>query len=250
MVAWVMSERRGPSPRGRGNLRPVKPFCRCQRAIPAWAGKPARRCQTQSPHQGHPRVGGETRPQPRVQQRRGGPSPRGRGNPPPARGAVASRGAIPAWAGKPRGLFASICGYAGHPRVGGETSCIVIKRKMQKGPSPRGRGNRMIGCASFGCVGAIPAWAGKPVRANARGLKSPGHPRVGGETHAAGGVWRGGGGPSPRGRGNRGRSARLGGRCRAIPAWAGKPPARRFARSLQRGHPRVGGETDWHAPLR
>ena len=50
----------GPSPRGRGNLRPVDHQHPAGGSIPAWAGKPAGRERVGRSAEVHPRVGGET----------------------------------------------------------------------------------------------------------------------------------------------------------------------------------------------
>ena len=50
-------------------------------------------------------------------------------------------------------------------------------------------------------------------------------------------------GPSPRGRGNLFGPLQANVRCRAIPAWAGKPWTCLLAVAMSAGHPRVGGET-------
>ena len=111
------------------------------------------------------------------------------------------------------------------------------------GPSPRGRGNLDASWAAGSIGGSIPAWAGKPNRGGGGGGLYGVHPRVDGETRRSSPMIRSGGGPSPRGRGNR-RSASVhsphGG---SIPAWAGKPFSRRLPSGLRRVHPRVGGET-------
>ena len=72
--------------------------------------------------------------------------------------------AIPAWAGKPCATFTSAAATAGHPRVGGETDAEALLLNAVAGPSPRGRGNRESIPAKYGKGGAIPAWAGKPLK--------------------------------------------------------------------------------------
>ena len=112
-----------------------------------------------------------------------------------------------------------------------------------EGPSPRGRGNRSSFSGAPSGRRSIPAWAGKP--GSGRFLRGDAkvHPRVGGETRPRSRPPLEIGGPSPRGRGNRGHSApdvRDGG---SIPAWAGKPTICSSRCSPKSVHPRVGGET-------
>ena len=52
--------RRGPSPRGRGNLLQREAAGRQLGSIPAWAGKPSTACGWMRQPRVHPRVGGET----------------------------------------------------------------------------------------------------------------------------------------------------------------------------------------------
>ena len=171
----------------------------------------------------HPRVGGEARAETPADATATGPSPRGRGSP---------RG--PSWLDEAR-----------------------------RGPSPRGRGSRRRGPVEGQGGGSIPAWAGKPSRPRPRWAARRVHPRVGGEAGHTTYEVRGDEGPSPRGRGSRtcgpvGCHARQGPSPRgrgspglqdgrlalpgSIPAWAGKPGARRAASGRTRVHPRVGGE--------
>ncbi len=111
----------GPSPRGRGNLTGRGKTTGDAGAIPAWAGKPFVDQLMGVRDKGHPRVGGETCgvAGPGLEGR--GPSPRGRGNRKGFCSRLVRKGAIPAWAGKPRQWAAVLRLTRGHPRVGGET---------------------------------------------------------------------------------------------------------------------------------
>ena len=110
-----------------------------------------------------------------------------------------------------------------HPRVGGETRDLISSDRRFSGPSPRGRGNRVLGLVDEHDVGTIPAWAGKPRNFRAIVVTLGDHPRVGGETgervHLIVMIK----GPSPRGRGNRAPVRWPEEQTRTIPAWAGKP---------------------------
>ena len=170
---------------GRGNRPPRLGGGGRAGSIPAWAGKPGA-CPT-SGHESrvHPRVGGETAEALLGLTLRGGPSPRGRGNP--------------------------------RRRLSGEND------RVAQGPSPRGRGNRHMnwfhGCAT----GSIPAWAGKPTPDRSPSPRAEVHPRVGGETPTMANGHHDGAGPSPRGRGNPHHRPLSPLHQGSIPAWAGKP---------------------------
>ena len=233
----------GPSPRGRGNRRRVATHACSAGAIPAWAGKPPCGWMSRGGLWGHPRVGGETAGPTCRAPYWPGPSPRGRGNQSAVSKVPLVKGAIPAWAGKPRHANRQGRHHGGHPRVGGETEAHGQGWRHFLGPSPRGRGNRAGHRRIFTGNRAIPAWAGKPPSGARVHGADPGHPRVGGETYrvAVVGLWVGG--PSPRGRGNPLSPPTVTVESGAIPAWAGKPASWAASECGDRGHPRVGGET-------
>ena len=111
------------------------------------------------------------------------------------------------------------------------------------GLSPRGRGNRRgrRGCRKE--IGSIPAWAGKPGGDTTTPRWSRVYPRVGGETSTEELSATIEQGLSPRGRGNLSGAPATTVRKRSIPAWAGKPTARRYPARKRKVYPRVGGET-------
>ncbi len=153
---------KGPSPRGRGNPQRAVRYQHASGSIPAWAGKPVRVDRELAQPRVHPRVGGET-PSGLGKQVAGcGPSPRGRGNRGPGVHLGVPVGSIPAWAGKPPLAAFSAKSMRVHPRVGGETAARRPLLIRSGGPSPRGRGNRVL--VGVGVLGrrSIPAWAGKP----------------------------------------------------------------------------------------
>ena len=180
----VGRERKGPSPRARGNHSDPDQGYGDGGSIPACAGKPF--CPERGPRADrvHPRVRGETSNppiSPRVQM---GPSPRARGNHKKRRELQPKVGSIPACAGKPAARTCSTWMPRVHPRVRGETrpTCSVIGKP--KGPSPRARGNLYSLILDHGNLGSIPACAGKPVD-RSFGFNVDGvHPRVRGETSA------------------------------------------------------------------
>src|SRR5438034_1005589 len=93
----------------------------------------------------------------------GGPSPRGRGNHGTPSLWPSGIGTIPARAGKPRGPLARAAREQDHPRAGGETDASNGRSPATSGPSPRGRGNRVMVLNTFHDAGTIPARAGKPL---------------------------------------------------------------------------------------
>ena len=193
----------------------------------------------------HPRVGGETMRADHTATNLQGPSPRGRGNlgDDPVR--RVGTGSIPAWAGKPSTYRVNGSKDTVHPRVGGETSGVIMKALFWTGPSPRGRGNLTREADVVQVERSIPAWAGKPAAVPPVVNAMTVHPRVGGETTAPRLILGWIQGPSPRGRGNLNEPAcGLAGQ-RSIPAWAGKPAGRAPSSAPSRVHPRVGGETLW-----
>ena len=117
-----------------------------------------------------------------------------------------------------------------------------------KGPSPRGRGNRMDRFKSIDSEGTIPAWAGEPACRSSASTGGKDHPRVGGGTEQFPACRRQMQGPSPRGRGNRFQNGAWSAPSRTIPAWAGEPNRRWGGRHDTGDHPRVGVGTALSAP--
>ncbi len=193
---------RGPSPRVRENRRTQDPGAARARSIPASAGKPScPRCGG-SGRRVHPRECGETLaalgPYPHAK----GPSPRVRGNLRHHRATYAMDGSIPASAGKP--LVESRYGVIEtvHPRECGETAAPSAYVRVQVGPSPRVRGNRIVISGMRDTSGSIPASAGKPSSGCLIRLADMVHPRECGETRLGEHLATLVGGPSPRVRGN------------------------------------------------
>ena len=199
----TVTETYGPSPRGRGNRERTGRSAGTRWSIPAWAGKPCCSCCCLAVKAVHPRVGGETVCDGVTRLCHCGPSPRGRGNRAPLGSDIATRGSIPAWAGKPPPSRSTAGSRRVHPRVGGETWPWCARYRAAKGPSPRGRGNRSEPDTADRLVGSIPAWAGKPGCVTGCLAGRAVHPRVGGETGRYHVTVRPSRGPSPRGRGNR-----------------------------------------------
>ena len=135
------ADRRGPSPRVRGN-RPTQPAARHREgSIPACAGKPPAKWPCSRAHWVHPRVCGETSGFDHDAGRLTGPSPRVRGNLRLPGRVRRGTGSIPACAGKPSGRTTANSGGRVHPRVCGETRLAGGPPGQGEGPSPRVRGN-------------------------------------------------------------------------------------------------------------
>ena len=92
----------GSSPRGRGKPRPVPASSKCDRLIPARAGKTLPGKASTHPHRAHPRAGGENPSAPRRSRFTLGSSPRGRGKRRIEQDVGLSARLIPARAGKTR----------------------------------------------------------------------------------------------------------------------------------------------------
>ena len=231
----------GPSPRGRGSLPRDPPPTPNSRSIPAWAGEPCGTGVARWCTRVHPRVGGGAPYTPSSLYLPLGPSPRGRGSPASTPQRTSYQRSIPAWAGEPRVLDVWRQVAAVHPRVGGGAMLRVDAAENLMGPSPRGRGSRLLERPAISLAGSIPAWAGEPQKAvGASGLVRV-HPRVGGGAGVMCSMRARGTGPSPRGRGSHLLPPRLPRDLGSIPAWAGEPARVFFARAPFKVHPRVGG---------
>ena len=88
--------------------------------IPAWAGKTRPPLSRSRRARAHPRVGGENLIGVAADLSAQGSSPRGRGKRILDTTCVASRGLIPAWAGKTDDRYIPLIKARAHPRVGGE----------------------------------------------------------------------------------------------------------------------------------
>ena len=193
----------GLSPRVRGNPGHLQPGRGARGSIPACAGEPGRCKPLAQAWMVYPRVCGGTRS--------------GRGD------AGRCRGSIPACAGEPE-----ICGHRSrsprvYPRVCGGTRRHHRHHCRDVGLSPRVRGNLVGRDRHHLAVGSIPACAGEPRSwCKARGAARV-YPRVCGGTHRQSHEGPGGGGLSPRVRGNPIADKVLAHRPGSIPACAGEP---------------------------
>ena len=187
-------------------------------------------------------MGGENRQGVRRRRHQEGSSPRGRGKRCPPSRYQATRGLIPAWAGKTLTATTSTSCRRAHPRVGGENWFHARVSQALRGSSPRGRGKPSVRLRKCTPRGLIPAWAGKTRLGTLTTSRSRAHPRVGGENAHGHGRRHRRRGSSPRGRGKP-HGARLApGVSGLIPAWAGKTCKSNPYVLGVRAHPRVGGE--------
>ncbi len=130
-----------------------------------------------------------------------------------------------------------------YPRVCGGTPAERTPKRRRKGLSPRVRGNHRHRPPASPRARSIPACAGEPCRYQNQRLNRRVYPRVCGGTPSANPVRQGGGGLSPRVRGNRPRSCPS---CLAggsIPACAGEPVIARDKPGIDAVYPRVCGGT-------
>ena len=151
-------------------------------SIPACAGEPFGTGLQQTKVGVYPRVCGGTRGAASDGTTLWGLSPRVRGNPVNTIFPDAPRGSIPACAGEPCSESHKETMAGVYPRVCGGTTPYVPKEEVDKGLSPRVRGNRIQNEGEESMTGSIPACAGEPVVAVMSGGMDRVYPRVCGGT--------------------------------------------------------------------
>ena len=191
----------------------------------------------------YPRVGGATRFSFRWPSPRAGLSPRGRGNRLYCSLVDVCVGSIPAWAGQPIGVLRDTLLRRVYPRVGGATRAGRPAGVLDRGLSPRGRGNHGRADVDARGCGSIPAWAGQPHLPTHPLWNQAVYPRVGGATRFSGVIDERRRGLSPRGRGNHDVVGHPQLAFGSIPAWAGQPHRVTKAKGIFAVYPRVGGAT-------
>ena len=132
--------------------------------------------------------------------------------------------------------------------MGGATLPERSSNELDRGLSPRGRGNLQRRITAPTAIRSIPAWAGQPLPTFCRLPRRTVYPRVGGATAHPHGYPCPLAGLSPRGRGNLVAAAGEGHDQRSIPAWAGQPDRRWTHGKQARVYPRVGGATGEYGP--
>ena len=243
-------QRKGLSPRTRGNPIGRRLGGRSGGSIPANAGEPSWASSVERPTRVYPRERGGTDLAEVAGARPRGLSPRTRGNHMPQSARGGSAGSIPANAGEPLAAVRRRPELEVYPRERGGTRCGERASGLDPGLSPRTRGNREVDGLAQALGGSIPANAGEPSSGRRRPFSSRVYPRErGGTTRLRWrrlSMW----GLSPRTRGNR-RSVRQCLHCPgSIPANAGEPVVERFQRDALRVYPRERGGTadvsmDW-----
>ena len=152
----------GRSPRGRGSRLCLPDRHAVDGSIPAWAGEPPSGRWT-TDHRGvDPRVGGGAGETAGIKPGMKGRSPRGRGSPNFVAEPGKIDGSIPAWAGEPGSVCASLLIARVDPRVGGGAANAAPLLILDQGRSPRGRGSHVARRVARESHGSIPAWAGEP----------------------------------------------------------------------------------------
>ena len=239
----------GLSPRMRGNRERGGVPSSAAGSIPAYAGEPSRAIWALTMRTVYPRVCGGTGAAFPLAGRELGLSPRMRGNPEERRTVDLLGGSIPAYAGEPSSSSVSSSGSGVYPRVCGGTCLPSLTRRRRQGLSPRMRGNHRPADQPVSNTGSIPAYAGEPMRRNRWPLPATVYPRVCGGTPFLGGDSGGGGGLSPRMRGNPivGLIRTFG--IGSIPAYAGEPVSVQVAGVRAQGlSPRMRGNLAGGAP--
>ena len=191
----------------------------------------------------YPRVCGGTAAARAMAQGRLGLSPRVRGNRTSGAPASSSRGSIPACAGEPYDAPPPSVDWQVYPRVCGGTGMMLMAIAMDKGLSPRVRGNPNMESALVWAARSIPACAGEPFTLRFQALKSGVYPRVCGGTERTAYPAPLPLGLSPRVRGNPTSMTALCSASGSIPACAGEPYMVRRCDGPDAVYPRVCGGT-------
>ena len=172
ILLYMALEGAGLSPRVRGNLAFLALVGIAPRSIPACAGEPGTIQWMCGAPWVYPRVCGGTSLALTYCSLRGGLSPRVRGNLDGLTPIVAYVRSIPACAGEPLLIPASLALLTVYPRVCGGTGGVLDVTKLKYGLSPRVRGNPGMGVAGMDKSGSIPACAGEPLAT----VMPPSHP--------------------------------------------------------------------------
>ena len=194
-----------------------------QRPIPAHAGEPAGGAAVQALGGAYPRSRGGTFGLVSFGAGWLGLSPLTRGNRLQPLLVAGWWGPIPAHAGEPRSLPASVSRSRAYPRSRGGTFESSASRLTRAGLSPLTRGNRLAVWAGGAGTGPIPAHAGEPSWTAHPRKKKRAYPRSRGGTIAQMDGRESLRGLSPLTRGNHGCAGDVPGQAGPIPAHAGEP---------------------------
>ena len=191
---------------------------------PRMRGTPVRLRRRQSVHVDHPRVCGEHDMMVINSLEDLGSSPRMRGTQMVKGCAKCIGGIIPAYAGNTCRPIRKRSPIRDHPRVCGEHITTIIRRRSNRGSSPRMRGTHRCRSGQRHCKGIIPAYAGNTVQVFCDDLGARDHPRVCGEHGFQRFLFVVIQGSSPRMRGTLQRRAHDVPSSGIIPAYAGNTP--------------------------
>ncbi len=234
----------GLSPRARGSPDARREHRQAGGSIPAGAGKPYPHSHLQFMARVYPRGRGEAATRTGDDVFLTGLSPRARGSHSLSRSGSASRGSIPAGAGKPIAEVEAVVVRWVYPRGRGEAVYVFHDDGKLWGLSPRARGSRTASVACRARLGSIPAGAGKPSCALGVHRLARVYPRGRGEAEVLGDHQEHSTGLSPRARGSRYRHRAHCAGEGSIPAGAGKPATRLGRHLYQRVYPRGRGEAE------
>ena len=218
-------QQNGLSPRVRGNPAAAASRRRPAGSIPASAGEPGVSAGSGGVEVVYPRECGGTSVSATLEHRRGGLSPRVRGNQTQSGFLEKGLRSIPASAGEPLVIRLNLPPQTVYPRECGGTLLIFTHAPKPTGLSPRVRGNLHKRDAERPCEGSIPASAGEPPVGVVKGAQVGVYPRECGGTMRGVSIRFGCGGLSPRVRGNPSRRGHQGVQAGSIPASAGEPKA-------------------------
>ena len=233
----------GLSPRVRGNRHDAEEQVAQVGSIPARAGEPILALSSGSTSSVYPRACGGTGPEPGETLPKIGLSPRVRGNRMLLCEQYWQTGSIPARAGEPSIRLQHRHSNPVYPRACGGTGLRLATRTLQRGLSPRVRGNHPVAATISNPEGSIPARAGEPC-ANCSTASIPMvYPRACGGTHKLQSRAHRSKGLSPRVRGNHLSALPIPDTGRSIPARAGEPLISRHGDVLRRVYPRACGGT-------
>ena len=235
----------GLSPRIRGNLRRLHAHGIHHGSIPTHTGEPRKRSPQELRVKVYPRAYGGTAPNRAARRRRGGLSPRIRGNPGPLRLHDVDAGSIPAHTGEPSGRADLTGDGKVYPRAYGGTGGAGVGGLGNAGLSPRIRGNRDQVVRRRRAEGSIPAHTGEPGELDVRKCLKRVYPRAYGGTRARHQQQFYDQGLSPRIRGNLHAGFLAAARARSIPAHTGEPSRPPMRNRANQVYPRAYGGTIW-----
>ena len=233
----------GLSPRVRGNQIAAARPEQLEGSIPACAGEPTPGVSGERSKRVYPRVCGGTVCGKAHLPGAEGLSPRVRGNLLRPVSGGHWRGSIPACAGEPDFVYCFNDGGGVYPRVCGGTFAGHFEAALERGLSPRVRGNPWIEGKANAMHGSIPACAGEPPCQSRTWRTWRVYPRVCGGTLSMSISTPITTGLSPRVRGNPSMLTSLLSLAGSIPACAGEPTRSAASRRRTGVYPRVCGGT-------